>query len=524
MKLKIPLRSTTILLPGIVLILSLAYLNHGPYFLSFNSDPEYAYLFNSLNILRGAAPTHIDHPGTPLQILGAIVLFSRGIIVNSSVTTATIQKSVLQNPEGYLNSISLVIQLLLFFMISYSGWKFSRATGTILPSLTMQGSLLCYYTALLAFGRVSPEPLLIFSAFFLGISLTTELVGQENGCPKPAWSGVGPLSAGCALGLGMALKITFLPLIFFVLFFDSFKKKCLAVASSALFFVICTLPILSKYAVLFNWFRSIATHDGMYGHGHLGIPSIWKLLTNLQALFFREPLLFLLLVIYFSLALFLKKKNGNSHRGINKKVKNLLWIGCLIIASQVVITAKHPSVHYMLPAMAATCFINAAIVYVMFKDSDKLSKRIGVIFLFFLCVSFIFNGVRIKEWVLENHRNVYKSEELISKVNSIKNSLKIGVYRSSLPGFALSFGNDWSGNSYGKPLAQLYPDTIFYNIWDQTFYSFTGRLSPEAMETLFKKYQNIVMVGSIRSISNDKKLKVQPVYSNQIEGIYRMQK
>jgi len=37
------------------------------------ADPDWSYLANSLLVAEGKTPQHVDHPGTPLQILGAIV-------------------------------------------------------------------------------------------------------------------------------------------------------------------------------------------------------------------------------------------------------------------------------------------------------------------------------------------------------------------------------------------------------------------------------------------------------------------
>jgi hypothetical protein len=50
---------------------------HGPYYLGYNSDPAYAYLLNSLNILNGVPPGHTDHPGTTVQLLGAVGILIR---------------------------------------------------------------------------------------------------------------------------------------------------------------------------------------------------------------------------------------------------------------------------------------------------------------------------------------------------------------------------------------------------------------------------------------------------------------
>ena len=44
------------------------------YPLYLDSDPAYQYLFNGLLILNGHSPYHIDHPGTPVQILIAGVV------------------------------------------------------------------------------------------------------------------------------------------------------------------------------------------------------------------------------------------------------------------------------------------------------------------------------------------------------------------------------------------------------------------------------------------------------------------
>ena len=49
----------------------------GPLWLSPNLDPSYVYFLNSLLILHGQPPAHIDHPGTPVQLIGAAVLRSK---------------------------------------------------------------------------------------------------------------------------------------------------------------------------------------------------------------------------------------------------------------------------------------------------------------------------------------------------------------------------------------------------------------------------------------------------------------
>jgi hypothetical protein len=53
----------------------------GPWFLSPAYDPDYAYLFNGLNLAISLPPRHVDHPGTPLQLAlaGYIRLKNAGV-------------------------------------------------------------------------------------------------------------------------------------------------------------------------------------------------------------------------------------------------------------------------------------------------------------------------------------------------------------------------------------------------------------------------------------------------------------
>jgi len=90
----------------------------GPYWLSFNSDPEYAYLLNSLNFAEGLPIGHVHHPGTPLQVVGACILkpfhFFR--------TGSALAEDVLKNPEvylGFMNSILLGLAIVAIFL---AGW------------------------------------------------------------------------------------------------------------------------------------------------------------------------------------------------------------------------------------------------------------------------------------------------------------------------------------------------------------------------------------------------------------------
>ena len=47
---------------------------HVPFWVSQNFDPGYFYYFNALNVALGQPALFVDHPGTPLIMLGAGLL------------------------------------------------------------------------------------------------------------------------------------------------------------------------------------------------------------------------------------------------------------------------------------------------------------------------------------------------------------------------------------------------------------------------------------------------------------------
>ena len=94
-------------IPTFILILSvLLKLAAGPFWQY--SDPCYIYLFNALNMVKGVAPTHIDHPGTPLQLLILFIIW----FVNIGHSTQEVLNKVLTNPDFYLSLTYILLTLL----------------------------------------------------------------------------------------------------------------------------------------------------------------------------------------------------------------------------------------------------------------------------------------------------------------------------------------------------------------------------------------------------------------------------
>jgi len=138
-----------------------------PYFThtEFGYDPAYAYLFNGMGLMRGFTPQHVDHPGTPLQMLTGVVSFADwSVRWLFGATTLNFEAAVLNDSESYLLTISIVLLILNVVALFYLGLKIARSSGGLAVGMLAQAGYPLFASQLPRFAYVSPEALTIFSA------------------------------------------------------------------------------------------------------------------------------------------------------------------------------------------------------------------------------------------------------------------------------------------------------------------------------------------------------------------------
>ena len=235
----------------------------GPYYWWGNSDPDYAYLTNSLGLLLGEVPKHTDHPGTPLQLVGAAVIGIIHILDNLDAPFKGITVHVLKHPETYLSAIGFA----LIGIIAVALWQLGLAMlrfsqSWILMALVQISPLLCIATiAGNEQSRVSPDILIIAVSQVLAVVLLRYLYDDQS---RPLQFA---LSLGAVLGLGLAVKVTFLPMLLFLLLLRGWQQRGLALGAIILSFVVATLPIVSRYIKTVKWMSSVALSTGIYNGG-----------------------------------------------------------------------------------------------------------------------------------------------------------------------------------------------------------------------------------------------------------------
>ncbi len=235
-----------------------------PFYL-MSHDPDYAYLFNGVSIDALVAPEHIDHPGTPLQMHIALQLK----LMHPLSSAADIMLAVVRAPEKYLAIANYLLVFLIAVAAYIAGIAVYRSTKDVVPALLTQTSPLIYGVTLQALPRVNPEPLLL-ALGLLFVAYFARLAWGKNAPSDRRY----PRSLGLLGGLGVAIKVTFAPVLLAPLVvFGGWWLRGRYLFFIALGFFIGTLPLLMKFPLfslyerLFKWLTALVLGAGIYGQG-----------------------------------------------------------------------------------------------------------------------------------------------------------------------------------------------------------------------------------------------------------------
>ena len=315
----------------------------GPYWVGSNFDPDYVYLLNSLNIVNHRSPEHVDHPGTPVQALGAAVIAT----LTTEDTAEGMTSQVLKDPEYYLGWISRALRGLNVLACWLAGVSVLYVTRRVELGLLGQAILGFSPQVIDQLVRVSPEPLLFSISTVLG-SLVILTVRDTAAMSKP-W-----LVAVLAIlsGLGLASKFTFAPILLIpLLFLTSHAARLMYLLGALGSAVAFTSPILSQYHKMFEWLWRLGLQTGQYGTGEATIIDRATFLTNVRDVLLFEPV-FSGLVAVGMTVYFVSRRHEGVHPDHKMKVMSRV-LGAVLIAQvvQILLVAKHPWYsRYLIPA------------------------------------------------------------------------------------------------------------------------------------------------------------------------------
>ncbi|HRA99894.1 MAG TPA: hypothetical protein PK294_05595 [Ignavibacteria bacterium] len=481
MKKKFPL-FILLILPVSIIIISL-YFKHsiGEYFLY--RDPSYVYLLNSLNLsqMSGYGVGHIDHPGTTLQIIGAIVIKCFYVIQGQSVD---IVHDVISRPEFYLGRINSVIVVMISAALYILGITVYKISGNIYSALFLQLTPLCSATIYYDLTNVNPEILLIFSTLLL-IAFIIFYLNKDEKDKNNSFKLT--IVFGIIFGFGLVTKISFFPVLLIPLFLiKRISYKFYFLAITAIVFCLLLTPVISfdqifKFAA---WIKSITTNSGLYGMGNPEIIDTSSFFGNLKKILINELMFTISYVLAFTtLILYFIPRFRIQIR--ENKYFNLLTGIFFAMSVQLIIVSKHFTFRYMLPALMLSVLsfyvvlnLTSGILPEYLKRKKKLIFSTAfLIFLFFSLKTFYTKTSDLYFKQNESHRILNFLDE------NYKHSIIISTNLSSSIEAALHLGARYSGSQrekYYTVINSLYPDRYIFNIW----YKVTELMDKDFLRTL----------------------------------------
>lgn len=471
-----------LLLPLIYFIIS-SYFRHLLGNLSLRScDPEYIYFMSGLTMADGIIKVgHFDNPGTPLQLLAALVFRIVYFIRSAPVSFV---EDVFTHPDLYLGIVSQTIAALTTLLLLYAGMKILRITGNIAYALLIQTSVFLPVIWYDLIGRVTPELLLPFPVILLIVLIVEVYSGKEKISIKQL------LLFSLLSAFGMSIKLSFLPLwILPFIIIDGWKRRFLFIGTSVVFFLIIAFPMTLRIGIFSEWVKNLFLYSGQYGSGDTNIIDFTSLAVNLKELWGYEKRFFYLL---FTLIAVLGGYFLYFGRRTNKKTA---WLAIAVIATislQIIIVGKHYAHRYFIPALLLQplmVFTLAELIKKFFPGKTENSLvYLGIALFFVWQIQFNRQWLPIKTEVMgtdiENRLQTWHVAQSLEK--DCYKIIASQNYGSPFIEYTLMYSIAWANNQkkaeYGEILGKLYPDTYNFFTWDNSMRFWGDKFNAEKAE------------------------------------------
>ena len=346
------------------------YLLHlaGPFYLS-RIDPEFVYLLNGLNCatLDFYRIGHIDHPGTPFQLLTGIFIWIAFLIAGQG----NMVEDVVARPELYLSFSTILLAVLMAGVLLWLGKIIYKNKGSLLELLILQSAVFIGNVLVDLPTRYIPDRFLeILALIFTGLCYQYFYTKNYSGKKFAIYSGI-------VMGIGFITKFNFLPLLLVPFIVVAGKKnKLIYIGAFVLAAFIMFLPVIKEFSYFRGFITSIITHDGLYGGGSEQVFNMQAFWHN-SLLIFKNNIAFTIVVFMTIIGLgYLIFKPDQ--RKTNKREFLFYIANILAILIAVVMVSKHYKSYYLIPVVSLTAFV----FLVSFRLSNGFVKSFSVRYFF----------------------------------------------------------------------------------------------------------------------------------------------
>ena len=288
----------------------------------FNGDPAAFYMIDSLSVFSGRSYTYVDHPGTPMQVVGTAMMAATYPIFGSREALIDFY---LRRPEVFfmMANILLLAANLLTVIVFYRTARKVLARNSILEAMAV--SLLFFALNPYSFPSLtfwSHNSLNFAFGTLLLLWLFNELLKERDLKPLTL------LLIGFVAGVLAIAQIYFFvwmaTCVIAVFVFThrlvhslkgAFVKSLYVIAGGLLGNIAMLLPIYKELPRFINWSLQVTTHSGAYGTGEEGIFPLSLIPAALGVWWLNAaPMLIALILIVAGLAVvaFLRRRHAKS--------------------------------------------------------------------------------------------------------------------------------------------------------------------------------------------------------------------
>jgi hypothetical protein len=463
------------IIPLFYLLICVLYISSMGSYSLVTIDPEFNYLFNG--ILLAHLKFHLNavgHPGTPIQLLIAIV--SR--VVHLFRPGMSLWDDVILNPDIYIRSTVYTAAVINTVMLAVLGKTVFRKSSNLIASVVLQLTPFAFLLTLEESNRMMPE-LIMPSIVALWIIMLTGLLFNS---PKDISYKKFALKFGILMGFSLADKLTFIPFIVIpLLILPGIKIKLRYLFFTAVAFCLFAIPVLFNFNKFVNWVFNLFMHKGVYGGGERGILD-WNLFCEHMQLMVQQT--YQLLIPAFLLLLYSLIRLAGSRNNTTSRIA--LGISSAVVI-QFIITAKHFAFYYLTPVLLLTLF-NGFLICEILKTKTGIKWLSNSLLLAFGLFLFTLTALKIGDQLNGLKERKHIREIAFLKFEPLlKNKLKIiapDYFNCSSPEYALSFGLLESGR-YAKNVQTImekhYPETYMYYSWSGDCYKNTRIVNAESI-------------------------------------------
>jgi len=451
-----------------------------------NYDPQMPYFLDSLQIFHGNHYFYIDHPGTPVELLGSLFL---GVTYPFLANTETgFTRYYIDHPDlflkiahGFITLMSIVCMVLFYNTAKASNQWRSMLSAAALSSMYFVIHPTSFQTLILWSHNSFNFP---FGTLFLLFSFNSIKNRGEIRLYKLIGLGLvfGILSAVTIYFVVWVIGGTVTIIVYYQIQSLGWRKTLVAalvmLVFSLLGFTLGVIPIFNQLSQFFPWVERLLIHQGIYGSGATGITSLTVISANLSSL--QKDLPFIFAGVDAELVLFSYAIVRWRDRMIEAPGLWAFGVGLIFqLFFCILIVAKHPGDIYML-SVAAIIPVLMMVIMMLFENEPLNKIRIENAFIFVVLIGFVFSLPHAFQYQHQVVSYLNNNEEQTQSVidgfahnkGVLSSNLKIlWTYGTYSRCYSLWFGNGYAGDKFRKQISDICANQYNLSIWSgEVFY------------------------------------------------------